>query len=100
MPDKAKLVKITSSNVSDLKKVRIPGIEKSFEEMTIGELVHLRGGHEVADISVEAVSSDVSINSGRNWDKSLEVMEHGRLVKVIDQTIAQNIIKDIQRPKI
>lgn len=104
MPDKDKMVKIVSSKVADLKKVRVPGIEKAFEEMTIGELVHLRTGDEAAEITVEAVSSDVSVNSGKNWDDSLLVMEPGRLVKTIRtptiRPIKETPIKEMPiRPK-
>jgi hypothetical protein len=51
-------------NVNDVKKVRIPGATKPFEEMTIGELLQLRPGSAVEDCyNVEAVTSDVTATS-------------------------------------
>jgi len=54
---------ISSNNVSDLRQVRIAGVAKPFEEMTISELTQLRPGGNAEDSwSVEAVGSDISVS--------------------------------------
>lgn len=54
---------ISSNNVNDLRQVRIAGLSKSFEELTISELTQLRPGGNAEDSwSVEGVGSDISVS--------------------------------------
>ena len=78
------LVKITSTKVEDLHSIKMPGFDKPLESMTVNELVHIRPGLESGDYTIEAVTSDISVNTARTFDKSLQVMEAGRLVTVLD----------------
>ncbi|MDO9335012.1 MAG: hypothetical protein EOP19_10635 [Hyphomicrobiales bacterium] len=55
---------ISTGNVSDLRSVRLPGVDKPFEQMTISELTQLRPGSEAANsYNIEAVSSDVTVST-------------------------------------
>lgn len=63
-PQKQNLNLIKSTNVRDVKSVRIPGIQKSFEEMTISELTQLRPGGNLQDTyEVNAVTDNVSVTT-------------------------------------
>lgn len=64
MPSKDKLKLVLGNDVDDLKKVRVPGLDKPFEQLTIGELVQLRPGGDVADsYEVNAVTDNVSVTT-------------------------------------
>lgn len=63
MPDPSKLNLILSSNPQDLAKVRLPGVNKPFEQMTIGELANFRmpaDAQDSWDVHVETTSIGVS----------------------------------------
>jgi hypothetical protein len=54
---------IASRNVSDLRQVRIAGLSKPFEELTISELAQLRPGGNAEDSwTIEGVGSDISVS--------------------------------------
>jgi hypothetical protein len=66
MPDKAALQYIVSKTAADVQNVRLAGVNKPFEQLTINELVQLRpgaGGDSADSYSVNAVSSDVTIST-------------------------------------
>jgi hypothetical protein len=67
MPDQQALKYIVSKNAADLQQIRLPGLTKPLEELTISELVQLRPGGTGADdagnINVNAVGSDVTIST-------------------------------------
>jgi hypothetical protein len=56
-----------SRKVEDLKAVRIPGLDRPLESLTLGELIEMRpggGGDEVADsYSVNAFTDNVSVST-------------------------------------
>jgi hypothetical protein len=55
---------VVSRNVSDLRQVRLPGVSKPLEELTVGELVQLRPGGAASDEgwTVTGEASTVSVN--------------------------------------
>lgn len=64
MPDREKLNLVLGSSAQDLRKLRIPGIEKPFEELTISELTQLRPGGPLEDTyEVNAVTDNVSVTT-------------------------------------
>ena len=66
MPNKTQLSYIVSKSSGDLKNVRIPGVQKPLEQLTIGELVQLRPGGEVEDnYTIDAVTSDISVTTSK-----------------------------------
>jgi len=66
MPDSKLNVQI-SHKIEDLKGVRVPGMSKPLEQMTLGELVQMRPGGGAGDVmdsySVNAFTDNVSISS-------------------------------------
>jgi len=55
---------VKSTNRSDLRNVRIPGLKKPFEQMTISELTQLRpGGNSSDTYEVNAVTDNVSVTT-------------------------------------
>ncbi|MBI3950744.1 MAG: hypothetical protein HY314_09850 [Acidobacteria bacterium] len=61
-PERLRLV--LGDDVEDLKQVRIPGLRKPFEELTISELVQLRPGERVQDTyEVNAVNDNISVTT-------------------------------------
>ena len=66
MPNKTQLQYIVSKSAADLTKVRIPGAQKPFEQMTISELVQLRpGSAEASNYSVDAITSDITFTTSK-----------------------------------
>jgi hypothetical protein len=77
MPDKNKLKMVLGNQPQDLKQVRLAGLDKPFEKLTISELVQLRPGSEVADTyGVNAVTDNVSVET------SSMLEELGRIHKI------------------
>ena len=63
-PQKENLNLIKSTNVRDVRNVRIPGLKKPFEELTISELTQLRPGGPLQDTyEVNAVTDNVSVTT-------------------------------------
>lgn len=101
MPSKESMKLVLSKNISDLKAVRIPGVAKSFEEMTIGELVNIRSTAAEDSYEVNAVTDNASITT------SSLVNELGRLRAesiMKEQVIASKLknirtLKNISKPK-
>jgi hypothetical protein len=64
MPDGQNLNLIIGTTPDDLKQVRVPGANKPFEEMTVGELVQLRAEGAAADsYNINAVTDNVSVST-------------------------------------
>lgn len=64
MPQRDNLNIIKSSSRSELKQVRLEGLTKPFEQLTIGELTQLRPGGANADsYEVNAVTDNVSVTT-------------------------------------
>jgi hypothetical protein len=66
MPNKGQLHLVLSKHAGDIRHVRLPGLQKPFEQLTISELVQLRPGGSADDagnsIGVNGVSSDITIS--------------------------------------
>jgi hypothetical protein len=61
MLSKTELNRLVLSSPADITQVRIPGLSKPFEQLTISELVQLRPGSQVADTwEVNAVTDNIS----------------------------------------
>ncbi len=64
MPDKSKLNYFISKEPQDIGKVRLPGTDKPFDKMTIGELAQMRPGGDLQDsYGVEGVGSNLTIHT-------------------------------------
>jgi hypothetical protein len=87
MPDKTKLNLVIGNSIQDLKQVRLPGIDKPFEKLTISELVQLRPGSEVADTyDVNAVTDNVSVNTSSMLEELGRIQKIRTMQKVAQQT--------------
>ena len=87
MPSKDQINRITGSSPMDLKKVRIPGLSKSFEQLTISELVQLRPGSDVADTyEVNAVTDNVSATTSAALEALGRIHKDRVMNQVIDQS--------------
>jgi hypothetical protein len=104
MPDRNQLNLILGSQPEDIRKVRLPGLEKPFEQLTIGELVQLRAGAEVASsYSVEAVGSDATVTTSSMLAElgkihSVEAMQnlvHQERLNDLRTTLAPEIMTNI-----
>ena len=86
MPSKSTINRFTSKNPLDLKQVRIPGLDKPFEQLTISELVQLRPGSAVADTwEVNAVTDNISATTSA----ALEALGRIHKERVINQVMDQ-----------
>lgn len=86
MPDKVVLKHIVGTNAADLKNVRLPGLDKPFEKLTISELVQLRPGSEVADSwNVTAVTDNATISSSSVLEELGRIQKIRTMSKVVDQ---------------
>ena len=56
MPDKEELRLAIGQEAEDPRRVRVPGLDKPFEELAFSELVQLRPGSEPAAAYLEATS--------------------------------------------
>lgn len=93
MPDKKKIEMIVGDRLQDLKKVRIPGLEKSFEKLTISELVQLRPGSDVASTwEVNAVTDNVSATT----DSSLAELGRIHKIRAMEKVLHQTQLNDIR----
>ncbi|WP_066633689.1 hypothetical protein [Desulfolucanica intricata] len=64
MPSKESIKLILSKDTKELQKVRFPGLNKPFEELTISELVNFRNPGSVQDTyEVDAFTDNVSITT-------------------------------------
>lgn len=87
MPDKNQLNYIVGNSVEDIRRVRLPGLDKPFERLTISELVQLRAGSEVQDSwSIEAVGSDISVSSSSKLVELGKIQEMRAVQQVVQQT--------------
>ena len=86
MPDQRKLKLVVGSNIQDLKQVRLPGLDKPFEKLTISELVQLRPGSDVADsYDVNAVTDNVSVNTSSMLEELGRIQKIRTMQKVVQQ---------------
>jgi hypothetical protein len=77
MPDKSKLSLVLANRVEDLRRVRLEGMDKPLDQLTISELVQLRPGSSVQDTyEVNAVTDNASVTT------SSMLQELGRIQKV------------------
>ena len=92
MPDQKALNALTyiaSKNPADIQDVRLAGVTKPFEQLTISELVQLRPGAGVEDAgsySVNAVSSDVTISTS----SALSELAQMRAQEAVKMELAAN----------
>jgi hypothetical protein len=64
MPDPVPFRYISTRNPADLTEIRIPGLDKQFEELTISELVQLRPSSALADTyEVNGVGDNISVTT-------------------------------------
>lgn len=93
MPSKSEITRITAASPTDLKKVRIPGLSKSFEQLTISELVQLRPGSSVSDTwEVNAVTDNVSATTSA----ALEALGRIHKDRVMSQVINQSRLNNLR----
>jgi len=86
MPNKEDLKLVIANQVQDLKQVRLPGIDKSFDKLTIGELVQLRPGSSVMDTyDVTAVTDNATINTSSRLAELGRIQSIRSMQKVVQQ---------------
>jgi hypothetical protein len=93
MPDRNKLKLVLGNQPKDLRNVRLPGLDKPFEKLTVSELVQLRPGSDVADsYGVNAVTDNVSVET------SSMLEELGRIHKIrnMQTVLHQSRLNDIR----
>lgn len=93
MPDRSQLKLIVANSVEDIRQVRLPGLDKPFERLTISELVQLRAGSQVQDsYDIEAVGSDVSVST------SSKLLELGRIqqMRAMQQVLMQTRLSELR----
>lgn len=78
---------IVGNQVQDLKAVRLPGLDKPFEKLTISELVQLRPGSEVADsYDVNAVTDNISVSTSSMLAELGQIQKINAMQKVVNQS--------------
>jgi len=86
MPSKDSLKLMIGNSPTDLRNVRLPGLNKPFEQLTISELVQLRPGNEVADTyEVNAVTDNISATTSA----ALEALGRVHKEKIMNQVVSQ-----------
>lgn len=92
MADKQSLKLVVANSVQDLRQVRLPGLEKSFDKLTIGELVQLRPGSAVADTyDVTAVTDNATINTSSRLSQLGRIQSIRAMQKVVHQAQLDDI---------
>ncbi|MGJ4948218.1 hypothetical protein [Bradyrhizobium sp. HKCCYLS20291] len=87
MPSKDQINRVVASNPLDLKNVRIPGLTKPFEQLTVSELVQLRPGSAVADTwEVNAVTDNVSATTSAALAALGKIQADRAVSQVINQS--------------
>jgi hypothetical protein len=87
VPDKTRMKFIVGNQVQDLKTVRLPGLDKPFEKLTISELVQLRPGSEVADsYDVNAVTDNISVSTSSMLAELGQIQKINAMQKVVNQS--------------
>lgn len=93
MPNKDSLKLIRGTQPTDLRNVRLPGLDKPFEQLTISELVQLRPGTEVSDTyEVNAVTDNISATTSA----ALEALGRVHKEKVMNQVLQQQRLNELQ----
>jgi hypothetical protein len=86
MPDQQNLKLVIANSIQDLKNVRLPGLDKSFDKLTIGELVQLRPGSAVSDTyDVQAVTDNATINTSSKLAQLGRIQSIRAMQKVVQQ---------------
>lgn len=86
MPSKDELKVFTAATPADLRSVRIPGLTKSFEQLTISELVQLRPGSAVSDTwEVNAVTDNISATTSAALEALGRVHKDMAVNQVVNQ---------------
>lgn len=86
MPDRNQLNLIVANSVEDIRQIRLPGLDKPFEKLTISELVQLRAGSEVQDsYNIEAVGSDVTLSSSSRLAELGKIQQLRAMQQVLHQ---------------
>ena len=86
MPSRKDLKLNVGSQPQDLKKVRLPGLDKPFEKLTVSELVQLRPGSDVADTyGVNAVTDNVSVETSSMLEELGRIHKIRNMQKVLQQ---------------
>ena len=92
MPDRDKLNFVLGNTPGDLSKVRLQGLEKPFEELTVSELVQLRPGADVADTyEINAVTDNVSVTNSSMLSELGRIQGVRAMQQVADQARLNNI---------
>ncbi len=93
MPSKSDLKMVTANKATDLRNIRLPGLDKSFEQLTISELVQLRPGSNVSDTyEVNAVTDNVSATTSA----ALEALGRVHKTKVMNQLVNQQRLNQLR----
>lgn len=93
MPKKETLKLIVGSQPTDLRNIRLPGLDKPFEQLTISELVQLRPGSEVSDTyEVNAVTDNISATTSA----ALEALGRVHKDRVMNQVLQQSRLTELE----
>ena len=86
MPSKESLNLMIGKSLTDLRDVRLPGLNKPFEQLTISELVQLRPGSEVSDTyEVNAVTDNISATTSAALEALGRVHKEKAMTQVVNQ---------------
>lgn len=86
MPSKKEINRVIANNPLDLRNVRIPGLSKPFEQLTISELVQLRPGNQVSDTwEVNAVTDNVSATTSAALEALGRIHKERAISQVMNQ---------------
>ncbi len=92
MPTPENLKLVIANQIQDLKSVRLQGIDKPFDKLTIGELVQLRPGSTVADTyDITAVTDNATINTSSRLAELGRIHSIRTMQKVVHQQQLDNL---------
>lgn len=98
MPDKDELRHVVGRTFEDLRSIRLEGLEKPFEELTISELVQLRPGSEVADsYNVNAVTDNFSASTSSILEELGNIQKEQLISKAVAQTRLDQLRPQFER---
>lgn len=93
MPDRTRLKFKVADEARDLRDIRLPGIDKNLEELTISELVQLRPGGEVQDTyEVDAVTDNASVTTSSMLARLGRLEQH----RVMNSELASARINELR----
>jgi hypothetical protein len=97
MPSKDSLKLVIGTSPKDLQNVRLPGLNKPFEQLTISELVQLRPGSDVADTyEVNAVTDNISATTSAALEALGRVHKEKAMSQVLNQVRLNNLRTQLQ----